>query len=958
VPRPDRRTRRAIAGALVSVTAIALIWPASFVSGNSRSTDSSASAAAHARTEGHEPSTHGLGVQPLKGNSSEKRTKPLQRLAVDHASRGNDKARGAQTPQSEAGVTAVPPASVLATDSGAPAATSFGAWGGIDQATSGFEPPDPWVAVGPDDVVQTVNTRMRFRNRENVSTAPDVEIFDFFAFDQPFDDNPTGDPNFMTGLGDPRIVYDARHNRWLGITLAWHCDTDGAGAGDDSIGYVWGAISRTGDPTGDYYQFYIRYGPFLPDFPSLGTSNDKFAITANEYILSDAADCTAGIPYDGASVMAFDWAQMLTEPLLPDGTYDFDNGWFSLRPALMPSGGSNTLFLVGEKLLASPAGDTTSNVAYLFVTGTNAGGGTVLSVERDLTDLGIVPPFIDPPPPRQPGGALDPAIVDRRPTDAIWQANVLTFVSTIGCDPVGGGAENRDCARVTQVNTSTATPTRVQDILIGTTGKSTWFPGAGVSSSGILHVVYTQSGEVATEGMSSYDRYQLPSDAIHTLSAPLKIADGGTVAYPGDRWGDFVGVAQDPRDTNAVWQGNQYTHSSGSWATRVSELQTAGSTFVAIPPVRVLDSRVNNGTTGPFVASVPKTIDIAGRLGIPNAAVAITGNLTVTGQQQAGYASLTRTPDPNPATSTINFPLGDNRANNLTSPLNTNGSVSITYKAGAGKQAHFILDVTGYFRNDVSGQTFKDLAPVRVLDSRAGTGNIGLTGPIPANANREFDVAGVLTVPANAVAVTGNLTVTGQTGAGFVTLSSSPPPANPSTSTINFPIGDTRANGVTIKLSSNGTIFAVYKAPPGKSTQLIFDVTGYYVADLSGARFVAISPGRRMDTRFPAPQEGLSGPFLANTARTLVIEPYQGVPANASAITGNLTVVGQSRAGYVSMTQTATNTPTTSTINFPLGDTRANGVTGPLSGPGSVGLVYKSSGGQTHLILDITGYFR
>ncbi|HEX5015800.1 MAG TPA: hypothetical protein VFV72_16770 [Candidatus Limnocylindrales bacterium] len=960
MPRPDRRTRRAIAGALVTVTALALIWPASSASGRTPSTDRSAATAADARKSDRQPTVHGLGTKPSK-RTTEKRTRPLQKLAVDHANRGEGKARGAQAPDTQAGVTAVPPPAVNATNSGAPAATSFGPWEGINQATSGFEPPDPWVAVGPDDVVQTVNTRIRFTNREGASTANDVEIFDFFALDEPFDDNPGGDPDFFDGLGDPRFVYDAQHNRWLGITLAWHCDTDGPGDSDDSIGYVWGAISRTGDPTGDYYEFYIRYGPFLPDFPSVGTSNDKLAITANEYILSDDADCTAGIPYDGASVYSFDWsgqAGLLLEPLLPDGTYEFSNDWFALRPALMPSGGSNTIFLVGEKLLASPAGDTTSNVVYLFVTGTNAGTSeTSISAERDLTNLGVVPAFVDPPGPTQPAGSpLDPAIVDRRPTDAIWQANVLTFVSTIGCDPAGGGAENRDCARVTQINTSTATPTRVQDMLIGTTGKDTWFPGAGVSSSGILHVVYTQSS--TTEGMSSYDRYQLPSDAIHTLSAARKIADGGAVAYPGDRWGDFVGVAQDPRDTNAVWQGNQYTHSSATWATRVSQLQTAGSTFVAIPPVRVLDSRVNNGTTGPFVSSVPKTIDIAGRLGIPNSAVAITGNLTVTGQQQAGYASLTRVPDPNPATSTINFPLGDNRANNLTSPLNTNGKISITYKASTGKQAHFILDVTGYFLNNDTGQTFKTLAPVRVLDSRPGTGNIGLTGPIPANANREFDVAGVLTVPAGAVAVTGNLTVTGQTGAGFVTLSSSPPPANPTTSTINFPIGDTRANGVTIKLSNSGTIFAVYKAPPGKSTHLIFDVTGYYVADLTGARFVAVSPGRRMDTRFPAPQEGLSGPFAANTARTLVIEPYQGVPANASAITGNLTVVGQSRAGFVSMTQTATNTPTTSTINFPLGDTRANGVTGPLSGPGSVGLVYKSSGGQTHLILDITGYFR
>ena len=59
-----------------------------------------------------------------------------------------------------------------------------------------------------------------------------------------------------------------------------------------------------------------------------------------------------------------------------------------------------------------------------------------------------------------------------------------------------------------------------------------------------------------------------------------------------------------------------------------------------------------------------------------------------------------------------------------------------------------------------------------------------------------------------------------------------------------------------------------------------------------------------------------------------------GVPAGAVAVTGNLTVVGQSRAGYVSLDPDARRDADTSTINFPLGDTRANGVTVPLSGDG------------------------
>jgi hypothetical protein len=960
VLRPDRRTRRALAGALVTIITLALIWPTAIAAGRTSSAASSAgSSAGSAPHSERQPTVKGLGIKPLKGNKGEKRTKPLQTLGANHGDRGTT---GESSRSIQAGVTAVPPASVQVTSSGAPAATSFGPWSGINQATSGFEPPDPWVAVGPDDVVQTTNTMLRFTNRAGTPTVSNVQLDDFFAFDELV----PGDPNFITGIGDPHWIYDAKHDRWLGTTLAWHCGTAG------SVGYVWGAISLTNDPTGGYYQFYIDYHQFLPDFPALGTSGDKFAITANEYVLDETADCThppttecirSDIPpflppgcFDGASIYSFDWTQMLTSPEFPDGTYNFDETWFALRPALAPQSQSNTIFVVGEKLLSGVAGDTMSDVVYMTNTGVNAStSGSVLSAEQNLTTLGVVPRFVDPPAPIQPGGPMATGIVDRRPTDAIWQDNVLTFVSTVPCDPAGGVLETRDCARVAQIKTSTATPTRVQDMLIAATGKDLWYPGVGQSQSGILHVVYSQSS--LTEGMSSYDRYQLPGGPVNKLSVAREIADGGAVAYPGDRWGDYVGVAQDPRDTNAVWQGNQYTHSSGSWATRVSELQTAGSTFVSIPPVRVLDSRINLGATGAFVSNVPKTIAIAGELGIPDDAVAITGNLTVTKQTAAGFAALTRVADANPKTSTLNFPLGDVRSNNVTSPLSANGTVGLVYKAIAGKSTHLVLDVTGYFLNDNSGNTFKTLAPVRVLDTRNGT---GLNGPFAVNQVRKFPVRGQFTVPADAVAVTGNLTVTGQTAAGYISLSSEPPPpppAPPATSTINFPLNDVRANGVTINLSSDGSIFAVFKATSG-STHLVFDVTGYYVADLTGARFVPVSPGRRMDTRAPAPYEGLTGAFVANTARTLVIEPYQGIPQNAAAITGNLTVVGQTRAGRATITQIAINNPQTSTLNFPLGDIRANGVTGPLSDPGSVGVVFNATGGTTHLILDVTGYFR
>jgi hypothetical protein len=113
-----------------------------------------------------------------------------------------------------------------------------------------------------------------------------------------------------------------------------------------------------------------------------------------------------------------------------------------------------------------------------------------------------------------------------------------------------------------------------------------------------------------------------------------------------------------------------------------------------------------------------------------------------------------------------------------------------------------------------------------------------------------------------------------------------------------------------------------------------------------------------MDTRAGVVLSGLSGPFAANTPRLLDEAGHWGVPASANAISGNLTVVNQTGAGYVSATLASQVNPTTSVLNFPLGDTRANGVTLPLNAGGDSWFVYKAPGGRTtHLILDLSGYF-
>ncbi|HEV7810636.1 MAG TPA: hypothetical protein VGO64_08550, partial [Candidatus Limnocylindrales bacterium] len=339
---------------------------------------------------------------------------------------------------------------------------------------------------------------------------------------------------------------------------------------------------------------------------------------------------------------------------------------------------------------------------------------------------------------------------------------------------------------------------------------------------------------------------------------------------------------------------------------------------------------------------------------IPSNAIGVTGNVTVVGQQAAGYVAVTPNAVVNPTSSTINFPVGDVRANNFTLPLGTAGKLSAVYKAPAGKKAQVIVDITGYFTAGSTNGTYTTVTPSRILDSR-GAG-LGLIGRFNAGTGRSLQVTGAGGVPAGATAITGNLTVVNQQAAGYLSVTPDVPVGTPPSSSLNFPVGDVRANGLTAALNAAGQLAITYTAPAGKTADVILDVTGYYAAGGGGLLFYPLSPGRLLDSRSTV-LTAYHGKFAGGVPHGIPTSTHQGVAPGAQAMTGNLTVVNQTRAGYVADTPTPTGTPTTSTINFPVGDIRANGVTVPLA-TGSQALVYIGGSGTADLILDVTGYFK
>jgi hypothetical protein len=115
-------------------------------------------------------------------------------------------------------------------------------------------------------------------------------------------------------------------------------------------------------------------------------------------------------------------------------------------------------------------------------------------------------------------------------------------------------------------------------------------------------------------------------------------------------------------------------------------------------------------------------------------------------------------------------------------------------------------------------------SPQRAYDSRT-TG-----GKLSSGEWRKIPIVGVIAaVPAEAVGIVGNLTVTETEGFGFVSASPSNA-THPSTSNVNWTTsGVTLANALTVKLDSGGA-FYVYAEASGASgavTHVLVDVAGY-----------------------------------------------------------------------------------------------------------------------------------
>ena len=231
---------------------------------------------------------------------------------------------------------------------------------------------------------------------------------------------------------------------------------------------------------------------------------------------------------------------------------------------------------------------------------------------------------------------------------------------------------------------------------------------------------------------------------------------------------------------------------------------------------------------------------------------------------------------------------------------------------------------------------FTPLTPVRLLDTRFGTG--GVDQRPDANCVVRIDVAPVVGSSATAVAL--SVLAVDADRRGFLTAypcGSLRPP----TSNVNPRAGVPTPNLAIVTLDTTREV-CVYT---NVATHLVVDATGWFGP--GGARFNDQAPQRVLDTRDEL------APLPATTVRKVRLGgPI--VPAGADGVAVNITVSEPDADGWILAYPCTTDLPLASTVNYLAGEDRA-GIT--MVGLDAAGDLCLYSLRTTQVIVDLQGWY-
>jgi len=462
---------------------------------------------------------------------------------------------------------------------------------GLNAAGIPSTPPDSTGAIGPNNYVEFVNSRIAVYDRSlNLLSSTSLDAFIGQGAGVP--------------LCDPQIQWDPAANRWLYAFL--YCNT---ASSVQRLPFGW---SKTSDPSnltsGGWCQFAVVNDPFLMDYPKLGHNSHYLIVGGNLY---NETTPSTNPPFVSAGIL---WAP------LPASNSDT-----TCNP---PNLGATPLPLMNGD------GTTPAFTPVPVNTDSNSTDGYVLSAYDPSGSNGVAAT----PQSKLAVWHLDSAGVLH--PDADIAVNQYTWPFNA---PQSGTSNQLDTldGRLSQAVGDPATGIWTQHTVNGAGNRSVvdWyeltFPGSNPIQQGIVSsptdFVFNAAISPTSDAHGAAIEYNRSSSTIlPTIAAQIRTAStpAGTMepgesvlatssAADGDfscinsggancRWGDYSAATPDPIQTNVVWGTNEFNTAAGSppaWSDENFAL------LVAVAPHAPTGVVARAGDQSAWVGWTPSTFD-------------------------------------------------------------------------------------------------------------------------------------------------------------------------------------------------------------------------------------------------------------------------------------------------------------------------------------------------------------
>jgi len=442
--------------------------------------------------------------------------------------------------------------------------TSFPGMSFVDTA-SGSTPPDTIMAVGPNVVVEAVNTAIEITDKSGKALMPPEELPLFFA-------SVFGEGDSFT---DPYVVYDDQANRFYICAL----ETRTSPAGNQ-FALLDFAVSTTASPqqSSDWTVFtkltsVSKNGAEFPDFPKMGFNADAVFVSFNWF-------GAASGNFDDNLVLAIDKNSIL-------------NPGPGLNPALTTfqtevKTGSDHDILIPARMHGN-----TPNLEYFVQTPNDGTNANVVTETNYLTSN----PTFNTTTIKVTAYQDSPAVpeltsqIDDRMLSAEWLNNRLVAAQDVGL------SDGLNHARGYEFDTSGTSPVLVQEADVSPgAGINTSYPSIAINTAGDIGMTFVQSASntkgTITQTPSMYITGWAVGDVLNTLDPPTLIQAGVAGAAGGSRGGDYSATVVDPSD-GSFWSAQQYAADniiSDDWGTAIANYTVVfGPLVSSVSPATALE---------------------------------------------------------------------------------------------------------------------------------------------------------------------------------------------------------------------------------------------------------------------------------------------------------------------------------------------------------------------------------